>query len=137
MNTRQIAKQIIASVLAENLETKVPDGIATQFLMMGDPFHEDEETLMKKYRILWGTVVKKFDTFWRMALFGLLSVETSPETNLTAVKKYFRPMVYDYYFRLITAAGLPPLNDVEYHLFASIVELINDDTADYMNMATT
>jgi hypothetical protein len=131
MNTRQIAKQIIASVLAENLETKVPDGIATQFLMMGDPFHEDEETLMKKYRILWETVVKKFDTFWRMAQ------STSPETNLTAVKKYFRPMVYDYYFRLITAAGLPPLNDVEYHLFANIVELINDDTADYMNMATT
>ena len=78
MNTIQIAKQIIASVLAENLETKVPDGIATQFLMMGDPFHEDEETLMKKYRILWGTVVKKFDTFWRMAQ------STSPETNLTA-----------------------------------------------------
>jgi hypothetical protein len=123
-------------------QTELPASLLIELSIMGDPFNEDPTLTLAKMHTIWKYIKNQMPRMWKEANETvreeheriIRSKLPSDVKNLAKVgKDRFFIDVYNLMHKLIEAAGLPTMNDLDSRAFMRISEIVMDDMHDFIS----
>ncbi len=136
---------IVDAILGEN-KVEVPGPLSAQLSLMGDPFSEDPDVTLEKMKAIWSYIKTQMPRLWKEAQdhvaedhqrivrsFEWHDKPIDLKSIAKAGKDRFFINTYDLTHKLIEAAGLPTMADLDSKAFMRISEIIMDDMHDFVS----
>lgn len=131
----------VDAILGEN-KVELPGSLSAQLSLMGDPFSEDPDVTLQKMKAIWSYIKTQMPRLWKEAQDDVAEeheriVRSKLPSDLKSMAKAgkdrFFIKTYDLTHKLIEAAGLPTMNDLDSRAFMRISEIIMDDMHDFIS----